>query len=142
MKSRRKDYLINPKFQLRFSGYFISFFLITIMIFIGTINFFFWKFKQIGIEVNLPPNHVFFTFINEQQVYLNLILSIVGLVVLVVMSIGGILLSHKIAGPLYRFCQDLKKLEKNNLKEIKFRKGDFFLEVSEEFNKFLERINK
>ena len=141
MRSRRKVYLINPKFQLKFVSIFsiaLIFIFITLTI---TINYFFFQFREMGIAVNLSQDHIFFKFLKEQQLQLNILFILMGCFSLILSTIGGIFLSHKIAGPLYRFCSDIAQMKKNNLKEIKFRKNDFFPEVANEFNKFLGRIN-
>ncbi|MBF0331376.1 MAG: hypothetical protein HQL17_05510 [Candidatus Omnitrophica bacterium] len=62
--------------------------------------------------------------------------------VLVVMAIVGVasigvtlIVSHKIAGPLFRFKQTFKELSSGNFtNQVRLRKGDQLLEVADDFN--------
>ena len=52
----------------------------------------------------------------------------------------GFVISHRIAGPLYRFNNHLNKIaETGEFGPIKFRDGDFFIELTESFNKAIKR---
>lgn len=139
-KNKRNFFFINPSFQFKFILYSMNWFLVAIISIMCSLNYFFWKFNQMGINAQLPANHIFFTFISDQKFQMNLIIGIVSLITILLTLIGGIVMSHKIAGPIYRFCEDLKKMNKENINEIKFREGDFFLEVSEDFNNFIKRL--
>ena len=62
-------------------------------------------------------------------------------ITLIVLGAFGIFFLHRIAGPVYRFRQVLRRLNENEVpKPIKLREGDFFTEVVSEFNRYLERI--
>jgi hypothetical protein len=57
-----------------------------------------------------------------------------------VMAIRG---SHRIAGPLVRFTQVLKKVQKGDISEqILLRKGDFLVEFAEELNLALANLRE
>jgi len=139
-RPQRKKYLLNPSFQLKFITYFLGFYLSTIVIILIAINFFFFKFQKMGVEANLPQKHIFFVFIHDQQLQLNFLIGIVSFIAIILVAVGGIFLSHKIVGPIYRFCSDLKKMDKTNIREIHFRKNDFFDEIADTFNNFIKRL--
>ena len=68
-------------------------------------------------------------------------LFIVTLIVtMAILSIGGILLSHKVAGPLYRLKRHMLDVAYGKtLRETGFRSGDFFHELADSFNKVIAR---
>lgn len=55
----------------------------------------------------------------------------------------GILISHKIAGPLYRVKEQIKKIIAGNYKaKIKFRKGDLLHDIANLFNEMIDNLDK
>ena len=135
------NYLINPKFQLTLIGYFFILSLNVIIVNYLGIYYFFYKFKLKGESIGLVDTHPFFLFINEQQNFMNWTFLITSLVTFLFLFVIGIVVSHKIAGPIYRFCISLKKMsEEGKNSDIKFRDGDFFQEIASEFNKFRENL--
>ncbi len=71
-------------------------------------------------------------------IYTTLITTVViGLVVIMV----TLLVSHKIAGPMYRFDSDIKRIADGDLKfRIRIRKGDQFQEVALSLNTMIESL--
>lgn len=139
--SRRKVILINRKFQLNIIAHFIGLSLISIAAFYAANFWFFYQFVKMGQEMNLPPDHVFYHFIHAQEVQMNWIFIGVSLLVTVFLIIGGTILSHKVAGPIYRLCQHLKGIkEGDEVKPLAFRDGDYFPEITEHINPILERV--
>lgn len=60
--------------------------------------------------------------------------------VLFVVLISAIL-SHKMAGPVYRFEQTCKAIAKGDFSQrVRLRKGDQFIELQDEFNKMMDRV--
>ena len=60
--------------------------------------------------------------------------------VLFVVLISAIL-SHKMAGPVYRFEQTCKAIAKGDFSQrVRLRKGDQFMELQDEFNKMMDRV--
>ena len=142
-KDDRKTYLINPTFQLTIVGIFIGISLVVNLIYFFSMNFSFDEFFALGKELGLPQNSQFFKFISHQKDKFTNIFLATSLLSSVVLIIFGILLSHKIAGPVYRITEDLKAMiESKTTKEVHVRKGDFFIELSKTFNEFLNSSNK
>ncbi|MBO7238371.1 MAG: HAMP domain-containing protein [Elusimicrobiaceae bacterium] len=51
------------------------------------------------------------------------------------------ILSHKMAGPVYRFEQTCKAIAKGDFSQrVHLRKGDQLTELQEEFNKMMDRV--
>lgn len=142
-KSRRRVFLINPKFQWSFIGY-ISFVAVALMATFYAANaYFFWKFSKLGQEIGLQSDHVFFRFITEQKTNMDLIFVVTALCGMTFLILSGLYLSHKVAGPLYRLHQHFLSLKQSGapLKEVRFRKGDYFPEIAESFNNLVKHDN-
>ena len=91
--------------------------------------------EEISRSVTLPP-------VNRIELILPPVL-INNLIILIVISIIGIFYSHKIAGPVYRIQEDIKRVlggEKDVV--IKLRKNDKLKELAEQVNKLIEEYNK
>lgn len=51
------------------------------------------------------------------------------------------ILSHKMAGPVYRFEQTCKAIAKGDFKQrVHLRKGDQLMELQDDFNKMMDRV--
>ena len=62
--------------------------------------------------------------------------------VLFVVLISAVL-SHKMAGPIYRFEQTCKAIAKGDFSQrVHLRKGDQFIELQDEFNKMMDRVEQ
>jgi hypothetical protein len=134
----RKVLLINPKFQLTFMGFVLGLISITLGIFYGSQLYFFWKFRQVGLSVNLSPDHVFFQFLNQQKVTMNLIFLFSSGLTAIILGVAGLTFSNRIAGPIYRLHQHLLKTAKTGkYSEITFREKDFFPEIAHAYNQQL-----
>lgn len=64
----------------------------------------------------------------------------IAIYVLFVIIISAIL-SHKMAGPIYRFEQTFRQIAKGDFSQrVHLRKGDQFIEMQDEFNKMMDRV--
>ena len=106
-------------------------------------SFGFHEFVQIGHQAGLPDDHVYFQFIKMQETtFLRVILAI-AFFVGTILTVGGLVVSHKIAGPLYRLQKELLGMAAKpdpSLHKINFRDGDFFPEVPQAFNELVEKV--
>ena len=138
----RKNYFINPKFQSKIVFYFLGFTIATSAIFFVSNFLFIEKLLSLGTDLGLGENHIYFKFINKQTKSLYIFNSIATIVIFFGQITFGILISHKIAGPLYRLTRETAKVsEGENIQEIKHRKGDFFPEVYTAVNKLVKKKN-
>lgn len=135
----RKVILINKPFQYSILAWFSFLSIILVSIFYSTIWYFFFNLKKEAASAGLPPEHIFFTFINEQKAIMDNVFIVSSIVALIVILVGGLVLSHKVAGPLYRLTKHLQGHDKNNIPPVKFRKGDYFPEIEKAFNEFLKK---
>ena len=133
-----KSIFINPAFQINFL--LISLCLITTLssIYFLAVRYTFGQFEAMGISTGLPPSNVYFQFIDDQRsaLYLTMVVSYGVMVILA--GIVSYWFSHKVAGPLHRLKVSLNAMaEKGELKEISFRKDDFFRDVPHKFNEMV-----
>jgi hypothetical protein len=70
---------------------------------------------------------------------MNQIFLATSIITFLTIAVGGLVLSHKVAGPLYRLTQHLKRSSPENIKPVQFRKGDYFPEIQDAFNEFIKR---
>ena len=140
-RNKRRIYLINPKFQLRVIGFSVFVALIIVGIFYGANQYFFWNFTQHGIALGLPSDHVYFQFLNEQSKMMDIIFGATALLAFAVLSLAGLIMSHRVAGPMYRLHRHMSDIaEGKTVGDVKFRDKDYFQEVAAAFNLQLARF--
>ena len=144
MKKDRKikNILINPKFQLKLMGLFgLLIFAVTLTYAIA-IHLVLEDFVVMGKSAGLNSGHIFFDFISKQRsTFLNFFLVTFSGVTVVFLYVGFVL-SHRIAGPMYRLKKHMDEISQTgSLKSLKFRKDDFFQEVADSFNAIVEERN-
>ncbi|MCQ2410368.1 MAG: methyl-accepting chemotaxis protein [Elusimicrobiaceae bacterium] len=65
------------------------------------------------------------------------------LIYLLFVVIISAILSHKMAGPVYRFEQTCKAIAKGDFsKRVHLRKGDQFMELQDDFNAMMDRVEE
>src|SRR4051812_16040070 len=112
---KRNRYLIDPKFQLGFMKKAITAALAVIFVLFAANWYFFWKFRTLGLALQLPPEHVYFQFIQRQMTMMGVIFLVTALVVLLVIVMGGLILSNRIAGPIYRICTSVQEMNRTGV---------------------------
>ncbi|MCC7441010.1 MAG: hypothetical protein IT285_05235 [Bdellovibrionales bacterium] len=132
---KRRWLLINPRFQLIMLAYSVGLAALAIGIFYGANLLFFSDFYAKGESLGLPRDHVFFQFIDMQKGRMNWIYVLTSLVVLGTMCIAGLIMSHRVAGPLYRMRNHMTAVaDGKTTADLTFRKGDFFQELPGLYN--------
>lgn len=130
-KYRRRNYLINPAFQLRFMAYVAMIVLGSLTVLYASNYLYFDELVQQGNELYLDDDHPYFEFIREQRALLLKTYLAVSAVVFVIVMILMLLLSHKIAGPLYQIGKVMTepgRFEADG-RLVHLRRGDFFQEM-------------
>lgn len=131
-KWKRRNYLINPGFQLRFMFYIACGMLMGFAVIYVTNLWYLNMLIEQGRELGLDPGHVYFEFIDQQRRLMNIAFLVVCSAVFAALMVAGLLLSHKIAGPVYRVQMYSRQVISGNLPpyKVSFRKGDFFPELA------------
>ena len=94
-----------------------------------------------GSKQNLPADSGYYQFLIQESSRMNLIFSMTLFATLTVIVAYGIRFSHKVAGPLYRFSTYLRENDPSKpIPDLKFREGDFFIDLSRDFNQFKSKI--
>lgn len=129
-----KSFLLLPKFQLIF----VALNWITLTITVGvayfTVNKSFDKMKMIGKKMRLSSDSGYMKFLNAQESVFVSDMLIYMSAALVVSLIITIVLSHKVAGPVYRIKKYFLDLDLNKPEKLSFRSGDFFNDIPEIVN--------
>ena len=141
--SVRTKYLINPSFQITFIIYFLIIGVIALMIFYSSNLYFFKTLASEGIQLELPSDHVYFELLASQKHLMNKIFMITSAIFFILISLLGIFISNRIAGPIYKMTKTLNSFQGvDDLREIQFRKRDFFKELADSFNALVVKIKR
>lgn len=96
---------------------------------------YFKDFIKLADESGLATNHPFRDLISYQKQTFNQWFLYIAIFNFIVISLCGLWMGHKIAGPIYRIVQSLKTTDKQT--PLTTRKGDFFPELPEAINHYL-----
>jgi hypothetical protein len=141
---REKKFLINSDFQIQFIASFLLISIVSMSIIYLANDYFFHSYMQKGQALNLPPDHPFFLMIHEQKQFMTKVFIAVAASISGIACLWGLFYSHKIAGPLYRLQRYFidAAMENSQLKnKIYFREDDFFQEVPESINRYIDSVN-
>ena len=137
----RKQFIVDPRFQYGFLAWMVTLALVVTGIIYGANYYFFFKYEQRGLEMGLTPDHVFFRLLQEQRADMNVIFVVASLVCIAFLTFAGAILSHRVAGPIYKMRKHIDAVVRNEtVQDITFRKNDYFPELAEAFNKLLAPI--
>ena len=143
MSNQRKNYLIDKKFQLGVIYKFLALSFVNVVSFYLIIIYFFNDLNQRASEVGLDKKHIFFSFLNDQNQFMNYLFIIVGILNVVLIVCAGIYYSHKVAGPLYRLSKFFQSVNSvKDLAEVKVRDGDYVGDLQDSINEMSKRLNK
>ncbi|MEM0955931.1 MAG: hypothetical protein AAGI24_17450 [Pseudomonadota bacterium] len=139
---KRKHWLINPAFQLRFMAYMSLASLISISVFYFANTIYFDAVYAMGHELGLDPDHPYFSFIEDQQTLLLRIFVLLSLVAFTLLMGFSLLLSHRIAGPIYRIERYMEAVAQGstNIQPVHLRQGDFFPEIASIVNATIKEL--
>jgi hypothetical protein len=127
----RKIYLINPKFQIRFSLY------VCILVFLTSIIYPFSIYELMNTIIahfSLKNPEIASNFIAKRD-SLIIFLTLLHLGFTSLTFFICVFFSHKIAGPLYKLQKHLKLIRENGYHgKLFFRKGDYFQDLADDVN--------
>lgn len=137
---RRRQILSNPREQLKI----VATFVVLAVLYTAT-NYFvakgtLWSLSSDILQLPLSAaNQADVNVIVEQQsLTLDMQLGLFTLLVVAMLSLAGLLMSHRLAGPIYQLKTYLRLMAHGEVKprHIRFRKQDFFNDLAERFNDF------
>jgi methyl-accepting chemotaxis protein len=137
----RTRYLIQPKFQLLFAAILVfiallcavfSGFAIYLLIYMNNLTF---------VKYNLHTTPEFLSLLHKQGNIVVVAWIASFSVVALILFIAGIFLSHRMAGPIFAFMREMKKLKEGDLTaHLELRKKDEFKELKAPFNQWVEYL--
>ena len=140
---KRKVLLINPRFQLTFLMYMIVIALTIILVLYVANVYFFKRSYEAGQRLGLPPDHIYFTFIDNQRGAMRWIFALASGVTVINLAFWGLYLSHRVAGPIFRLRKHMADMADGRTdKEVGFRSRDFFPELADSFNQFVKSFRE
>ena len=136
---RRKQYFINSRFQ---TGFILKF--VAVLFFGGMLS--------IIVTILTTQSTLTSTFVGSRLVIektsMAILPSVIFTTILTILVVGVVvviitlLVSHKIAGPMFRFEQDLEEISRGNLqKKVHIRNGDQFDSVARNLNEMVVALN-
>ena len=134
---KRKIFIVNKKYQYRYLFIIISTMLISVASVYFTTFYVIWN-KVIDEFFYVPEaaKKLAGIFVQTSQL---LVIPIVLLAA--IFTAVGIILSHKVAGPIFRVERVAQELSKGNLDiKVKFRKGDELHELADSLNSMIDGI--
>lgn len=141
---KRRNYLVNPGFQLRFMFYVACGVLTGFAVIYITNLWYLNMLVEQGRELGLDPGSVYFEFVDHQRKLMNIAFLVVCTTVFAVLMVAGLLLSHKIAGPVYRVQKYTREVIAGEEPPgpVSLRKGDFFPELATIVNDLVAHASK
>ena len=135
---KRKTYLINKTFQLKFSFFLVFIVISSSLVYPITI---YELYNSVAMSIKSQFPHASEEFLNRKSIILQLLL-IGQLFFSLLIFIIGIFLSHKVAGPIYKIQKYIQAIRKNNkYDKVILRNGDHFSELAKEYNKSITYLN-
>jgi methyl-accepting chemotaxis protein len=143
MRPIRKSYFVNPRLQLPLIlGANVLALISALMI--ATLYFYMQsQLQQYGSTLDLPAGHPVSEFLAQRQADFARICVLIGIIQVALFNVTAVLLSHRIAGPLYRLQRHLEDVGAGKEPaDVKFRNGDFYQHLAEACNKVMARLRE
>jgi len=132
---RRKRLFVDKKLQMGMSLYLIGFVYMYLLLFALLANF-----GAIKTVVFGGTDATYIEAVTRLQIFVE-VFVIPLVATFVCMCLHGIVFSHRLAGPLYRFKQTLRKIQEGDLADdISLRKDDYFQDLCDEVNGMIGQL--
>lgn len=140
-KNRRiSNFLINPKYQFKYIFWLGLTGISLVLLYSGL--FYFYMKENYAILVELSPMEDS----AKQQLYRELnqiimLLAGISFVFLLIVSVLGVIMSHRTAGPLYHFKRIFNQIKDGDMNaRVRLRPKDDFQDVAATFNSMVDAI--
>lgn len=135
----RTQYLIAPKIQITMIAIPIVTHLVCFIVALVFLSIYYQDILNVFKEVGINQDHPIYQYMSLQKTKVVYIFALTLLVGFLINTIILTWVTHKIVGPIYRLKKSMEGLLKNEeIRPVKLRKGDFFVEEAE----LLEEIRK
>ena len=138
--AKRSIFIVNRPFQIRYSLLFTLCGVLVAILFCAHIFYFLNEYLQVVIPDYADRPQVYDFIMSEKRkiiLYLALLVSLLACFLFFM----GIVLTHKIAGPIMVVKRRMADIERGDFGgQIKLRKGDEFKDLADSFNKMLNSL--
>ncbi len=103
----------------------------------------FWELKDIAIATGIDANHDFISLMYDRSYVIDLSFIILALNIALFMIGWALWVSHKVAGPIHRIRNEIKKIiDGQALHRINIRDHDYFHELKDSVNLLIEYFRR
>lgn len=148
-RMRRRNYLSKRGMQGRMVGKIVAMVVLAIAISIGVTSALYFKLSNTEFKGDVPfyyiPEGTPQTTVEVPTAFDVLLpgLLICGIIMVFLTLIIGVLITHKIGGPITNLQRSIKNVGKGDLvSEVKLRQGDEFHDLAEDFGNMIEKIRQ
>lgn len=136
-----KNYLIYPQFQWKLIFLFMGVSLVAPVLLLTFQLFLFHRQLNDAYVASLPDSHPYLVFLNLFQEQSILVFMIALSISFVISFVLGVLISHRVAGPLVKLKKHFENVGQDSLNDttVQFRNNDFFKEVAAAYNLRFEK---
>lgn len=137
---KRRVFLINKNFQLKFIFYTIFMNILFLSVLFISYHIFFSEMMNQALQVGLEKEDPYYYFLEEQQsIMINIYIFLSSISFLVLFSIG-VFYSHRISGPIYAINNYIRKIvNEENVADLKLRDTDNFKETADLVNLLVQK---
>jgi len=145
-KRRLRNYLLDARFQLRYTGYVVGVTLLVATV-LGYLAYQQSRGQTEMMQLNMVMAGETEDFIRQsaEEYDRNLLFGIGGGILALVISLGitGILVTHRVVGPAYKLKRLFQDVSEGHLRVYgKLRQGDELWDVFVEFEKMIEKLRQ
>ncbi|MGB3477741.1 MAG: HAMP domain-containing protein [bacterium] len=141
MKYRRRNYIINKKYQYGILVLLLS--IVFIAIFVSILATHYFLLSSIVSKIDATGRAPTGQELIETSMKPLIIVVPIIFIILALTVICVVFISHRTAGPLYNLRQAMAQVGKGDLSvKIKFRKNDEIHDVAESFNDMVDALRK
>tara|TARA_R110002049_G_C8883689_1_gene540156 strand:+ start:111 stop:548 length:438 start_codon:yes stop_codon:yes gene_type:complete len=142
-KYSRKILLVNPKFQFSFMKHSILMTVAALATFYLFKVYMFWELKDIALSTGISPDHDFISLIDNRNYVIDMSFVVLAIVVGFLMTGWALWVSHKVAGPIHRIRNEIKKIiDGQPLQRINVRDHDYFHDLKDSVNLLIEYFRR
>lgn len=140
----RRQYMINQDFQFRYIGLLVALACVVSLVFVLATKYYLETSLSPIIESGLLTSPLANQLIEIEKNFLNKKLLILFLTLISTITLAGIFITHRIAGPLYALERRMKQIAQEGIEssEFRIRRTDEFQELAESFNMMILSLQK
>lgn len=139
----RTKYIIHPKFQYTLLLINFIIFVVTFLVVLITSYVSYNDKVTSAMSLKIPQNHAYYQHLYELYNDIFKYLSITMPIALILSIVLTVWISHRFAGPIVRLKSYFDEIaQSGEVKNLKFREDDYFIELPESINKALDKVKK